>query len=149
MPSLLLDCELLDRPDSALHQGQVSYEIDELSITTQDLIALSVRSHLALQRIARASREEPAPEFGDVMTPALIARGMQSGRVALPRPPAPAGSPEAAAREQAEIDRALAAFAAGEFQIVVDGVLYRSHAALRLNETSRAVFLRLRPLVGG
>ena len=57
--------------------------------------------------------------------------------------------PELAVHEQTEIQRALAAFEAGEFQMVVDGTLYRSHAELSLTDSSHAVFLRLRPLVGG
>ena len=44
---------------------------------------------------------------------------------------------------------ALAAFEAGEFQMVLDGTLYRSHTQLDLTDSSHAVFLRLRPLVGG
>jgi hypothetical protein len=149
MPNLLLDCELADREVGALHRGQLACRLDAWSITTRDLIALSVRSHLALQRIARSSREAPHAPADGVMTPEWIARGIASGRVALPGPPEPAEGPEGAAREQAEIERALAAFAAGEFQLVVDGVLHRTHADLHLNETSRAVFLRLQPLVGG
>lgn len=150
MPSILLDCELAERQNTtALHQGQVAYQIDRVSISTQELIALSVRAHLALQRIAHAAKPTPATEAVTVMTPELIASGVTQGRVALPRPPEPASAPDAAAAEQAEINRALAAFVAGEFQLVVDGVLYRTHEELQLNEHSRAVFLRLRPLVGG
>lgn len=149
MPSLLLDCEFAERQNTGLHQGQVAYQMDRVSITTQELIALSVRSHLALQRIARAAKQGPATEAVDVLTPELIASGVAQGRVALPLPPEPADSPKQAAVEQAEINRAMAAFEAGEFQLVVDGVLYRSHDELQLNEHSRAVFLRLRPLVGG
>jgi hypothetical protein len=149
MPNLLLECELPDREASTLHRGRLAYEVDVLSITTSDLIALSVRAHMALQRIAREARDGPRAEAAGEMTAALITSGLASGRVALPRPSEPADGPEAAAREMAEIERALAAFSAGEFQIVVDGVLHRTHAELQLNETSRAVFLRLRPLVGG
>lgn len=149
MPSLLLDCALADSERDVLHQGQLAYQIDVLSMSTRELIALSVRSHLALQRIAQTRSETSIPQATEVMTAELIASGLASGRVVLPRPPRPASAPEAAALEQAEIRRALAAFAAGEFQLVVDGVLYRSHAELQLQETSQAVFLRLRPLVGG
>lgn len=151
MPSLLLDCDIAERQSSGLHQGQVAYQIDGLSISTRELIALSVRSHLALRRIARTSpaAPPPPPQAVSVLTPALIADGVAQGRVALPRPPEPASEPDLAAVEQDEICRALAAFEAGEFQIVVDGVLHRSHAELNLTDDSRAVFLRLRPLVGG
>jgi hypothetical protein len=79
----------------------------------------------------------------------VIDEGLAQGRVALPRPPEPASAPELAVVEHAEIQRALAAFEAGDFQMVVDGTLYRSHAELQLTDSSHAVFLRLRPLVGG
>jgi hypothetical protein len=125
--------------------------MDHSSISTRELIALSVRSHLALQRIARASAAAPtlAAPPAPTLTQALIDEGLAQGRVALPRPPEPATAPELAVVEHAEIQRALAAFEAGEFQMVVDGTLYRSHAELPLTDSSHAVFLRLRPLVGG
>ncbi|MCZ8222100.1 MAG: hypothetical protein O9337_21975 [Acidovorax sp.] len=151
MPHLLLNCEIAERQSPGLHQGQVAFQMESPSISTRELIALSVRAHLALQRIARASAASqaqaapPAP----TLTQALIDEGLAQGRVALPRPPEPASAPELAVVEHAEIQRALAAFEAGEFQMVVDGTLYRSHAELQLTDGSHAVFLRLRPLVGG
>lgn len=151
MPHLLLNCEIAERQNPGLHQGQVAFQMDSPSISTRELIAISVRSHLALQRIARASAASAARAAHPTptLTPALIDEGLAQGRVALPRPPEPASEPELAVVEHAEIQRALAAFEAGEFQMVVDGTLYRSHAQLDLTESSHAVFLRLRPLVGG
>jgi hypothetical protein len=151
MPHLLLNCEIAESRSPGLHHGLVAFQIDGLSISTRDLIALSVRTHLALQRIAQAGTVSPAPadQATPTLTPTLIAEGMAQGRVALPRPPEPAFEPDLATIEQAEIRRAQAAFEAGEFQMVVDGMLYRSHAELNLTDTSHAVFLRLRPLVGG
>jgi len=151
MPHLLLNCELAECQSPGLHQGQVAFQMESPSISTRELIALSVRAHLALQRIARASAASqaeaalPAP----TLTQSLIDEGLAQGRVALPRPPEPASEPDLVAQEHAEIHRALAAFAAGDFQMVVDGTLYRSHAELHLTDSSHAVFLRLRPLVGG
>ena len=151
MPNLSLNCEIAERQSPGLHQGRVAFQIDGLSISTRELIALSVRTHLALQRIASAGAAPPAP--GDqttaTLTPAWIEEGLAQGRVALPRPPEPACKPDQAAVEQAEIQRALAAFEAGEFQMVVNGTLYRSHAELSLTDSSHAVFLSFRPLVGG
>ena len=151
MPNLLLNCEIAERQNPGLHQGQVAYQIEDLSISTREVIALSVRTHLALQRIARARTASPAPagQATPTLTPALIEQGLAQGRVALPRPPEPACEPDLAAAEQGEIQRALAAFEAGKFQMVVDGTLYRSHAELSLTDSSHVVFLRLRPLVGG
>lgn len=151
MPHLLLNCEIAERQSPGLHQGRVAFQIDDLSISTRELIALSVRTHLALRRIASAGAASPAPrdQTTPTLTPALIEEGLAQGRVALPRPPEPARTPDLVAVEQAEIQRALAAFDAGEFQMVVDGTLYRSHAELSLTDSSHAVFLRLRPLVGG
>ena len=151
MPNLLLNCELAERQNPGLHQGRVAFQIEGLSISTRELIALSVRTHLALQRIARegmASSARATPPT-PTLTQALIDEGLAQGRVALPRPPEPASEPDMMAQEHAEIHRALAAFEAGEFQMVVDGVLHRSHAELHLTDSSHAVFLRLRPLVGG
>ncbi|MBU0746210.1 MAG: hypothetical protein KKG67_05375, partial [Gammaproteobacteria bacterium] len=126
-------------------------QMESPSISTRELIALSVRAHLALQRIARASAHSMAQAVPPTptLTQALIDEGLAQGRVALPRPPEPASAPELAVVEHAEIQRPLAAFEAGEFQMVVDGTLYRSHAELHLTDNSHAVFLRLRPLVGG
>jgi hypothetical protein len=151
MPNLLLNCEIAERQRTGLHQGQVAYQIEGRSISTRELIALSVRTHLALQRIARAGTVSSAPagQATPTLTPALIEQGLAQGRVALPEPPEPASEPDLAAVEHAEIQRAQAAFEAGEFQMVVDGVLYRSHAELNLTDSSHVVFLRLRPLVGG
>lgn len=151
MPNLLLNCEIAERQSPGLHQGRVAFQIDDLSISTRELIALSVRTHLALQRIASAGAASPAPgdQTTPTLTPAMIEEGLAQGRVALRRPPEPACKPDLAAVEQAEIQRAMAAFEAGEFQMVVDGTLYRSHAELSLADSSHAVFLRLRPLVGG
>jgi hypothetical protein len=149
MPNLLLNCEIAERQSTGLHQGQVAYQIEGRSISTRELIALSVRTHLALQRIARAGTASPAGQATPTLTPALIEHGLAQGRVALPQPPEPACEPDLADVEQGEIQRALAAFEAGEFQMVVDGMLYRSHAELSLTDSSHAVFLRLRPLVGG
>lgn len=151
MPDLLLNCELAERHSPGLHRGQVAFQMESPSISTRELIALSVRAHLALQRIARASvasQAEAAPPAA-TLTQSLIDEGLAQGRVALPRPPEPASEPDAMAQEHAEIHRALMAFEAGEFQMVVDGTLYRSHADLHLTDSSHAVFLRLRPLVGG
>ena len=64
MPNLLLNCELAERQNPGLHQGRVAFQIEGLSISTRELIALSVRTHLALQRIARegmASSARAAP----------------------------------------------------------------------------------------
>ena len=151
MPHLLLNCEIAERQNPGLHQGQVAFQMDSPSISTRELIAISVRAHLALQRIARASAASAARAAHPTptLTPALIDEGLAQGRVALPRPPEPASEPDLMAQEHAEIHRALAAFDAGEFQMVVDGTLYRSHAQLQLTDSSHAVFLRLRPLVGG
>ena len=146
MPNLLLNCEIAERQNPGLHQGQVAYQIEDLSISTREVIALSVRTHLALQRIASPA---PAGQSTPTLTPALIEQGLAQGRVALPQPPEPACEPDLAAAEQGEIQRALAAFEAGDFQMVVDGMLYRSHAELSLTDSSHVVFLRLRPLVGG
>lgn len=151
MPHLLLNCEIAERQSPGLHQGQVAFQMESRSISTRELIAISVRTHLALQRIARASatlQAQAAPP-APTLTQSLIDEGLAQGRVALPRPPEPASAPEQAVVEHAEIQRALAAFEAGEFQMVVDGTLYRSHAELQLTDSSHAVFLRLRPLVGG
>ncbi|MCO4094260.1 MAG: hypothetical protein HEQ37_10470 [Acidovorax sp.] len=152
MPHLLLNCEIAERQNPGLHQGQVAFQMDSPSISTRELIAISVRAHLALQahcacqcRLHAARAAHPTP----TLTPALIDEGLAQGRVALPRPPEPASEPDLMAQEHAEIHRALAAFDAGEFQMVVDGTLYRSHAQLQLTDSSHAVFLRLRPLVGG
>ncbi|MBU0891756.1 MAG: hypothetical protein KKH21_12860, partial [Gammaproteobacteria bacterium] len=115
MPHLLLNCEIAERQSPGLHQGQVAFQMESPSISTRELIALSVRAHLALQRIARASAASqaqaapPAP----TLTQALIDEGLAQGRVALPRPPEPASAPELAVVEHAEIQRALAAFEAG------------------------------------
>ncbi len=151
MPHLLLNCEIAESQNPGLHQGQVAFQIDGPSISTRELIAISVRAHLALQRIVRASAASAARAAHPTptLTPALIDEGLAQGRVALPRPPEPASEPELAVHERTEIQRALAAFEAGEFQMVVDGMLYRSHAQLDLTDSSHAVFLRLRPLVGG
>lgn len=151
MPNLLLNCELAERQNPGLHQGQVAFQIDERSISTRELIAVSVRAHLALQRIARADSAQPAraDHPTPILTQALIDDGLAQGRVALPRPPEPTSDPALVDQEHAEVQRALAAFEAGEFQMVVDGTLYRSHAELHLTDSSHAVFLRLRPLVGG
>jgi len=151
MPNLLLNCELAERQNPGLHQGQVAFQIDELSISTRELIAVSVRAHLALQRIARAGAaiSARADHSTPTLTPALIDEGLAQGRVALPRPPEPTSDPALVDQEHAEVQRALAAFEAGGVQMVVDGTLYRSHAELHLTDSSHAVFLRLRPLVGG
>lgn len=151
MPHLLLNCEIAERQSPGLHQGQVAFQMESPSISTRELIAFSVRSHLALQRIARVSAAAPAQAAppAPTLTQALIDEGLALGRVALPRPPEPASEPELAVHEQTEIQRALAAFEAGDFQMVVNGTLYRSHAELQLTDSSHAVFLRLRPLVGG
>lgn len=151
MPDLFLNCELAERQSPGLHQGQVAFQMESPSISTRELIALSVRTHLALQRIARegmATSARASPNT-PTLTQALIDEGLAQGRVALHRPPEPASEPELALHEHAEIQRALAAFETGEFQMVVDGVLHRSHAELHLTDSSHAVFLRLRPLVGG
>ena len=104
-----------------LHQGRVAFQIDDLSISTRELIALSVRTHLALRRIASAGAASPAPrdQTTPTLTPTLIEEGLAQGRVALPRPPEPARTPDLAAVEQAEIQRALAAFGRMNDEITV------------------------------
>ena len=108
MPHLLLNCEIAERQSPGLHQGRVAFQIDDLSISTRELIAVSVRTHLALRRIASTGAASPAPrdQTTPTLTPALIEEGLAQGRVALPRPPEPARTPDLAAVEQAEIQRA-------------------------------------------
>ena len=40
MPHLLLNCEIAERQSPGLHQGRVAFQIDDLSISTRELIAV-------------------------------------------------------------------------------------------------------------
>ncbi|MBD8527183.1 hypothetical protein [Pseudomarimonas arenosa] len=138
MPLLKINAELPNSAEVGIAAGSFELALEGVTIPVAELIAQAVQTQIRLQQVLAVER----PRHLDAEQ---IARGKAQGRVALPASVSPI-----APDPNEEVRRARAAFARGEFHLVVDGSFYRRlDESVPLSPETQVAFLRLTQLRGG
>ena len=113
-------------------------------VTAREIIERRVRSEIAQLRLPDAERQQAVLSYLVAYRSSPVERLLNGPRRRVAPPPGMAWD------EAAEVERAIAAFAAGRYLLFVDDRQVDDlEAPLTVTPDSEAMFLRLTPLVGG
>lgn len=136
-----------------LEKKQITVAFEQMTLTLGELIESTVRAQLITKTIQENVKHSDFVE-SNFLTENMIFSGKQQGRVALAKTPERQYSGKTDEEYQRylqnEVDQALAAFSGKKFHVLIDGEMQQDlQEIIRVTDSTKVVFLRLTPLVGG